>query len=238
MLADALGNDVEFASLKVRPSPDRMTAYVTIDGTTMVMAADPDTVEPGGGLYGDAGNPSVPTMTLSNLATYSLVGFTEDAIGGFGYAGIETPTANLPVGDVVFSGFWGGTIYPNLDGIGPGFDPDDLPLLGGGVAGGFVEMTLNFDTGDLAGTFDGDFNDFGGVTETGGTITGSTQGNGITGTFNFDGGAYSGSAGFVGKAYGDDADSINGVMGSTLTNDATGKPHAFGGTFELEPGGL
>lgn len=224
--ANALSNRATLTSIKVRLSPDRQTAFVTIGGgSERTLTADPSVAAPdvNGGLYGSSSNPSIPSLGLTNLTDTSLVSYTVNSSGGFGIIGIETPPANLPA-SASYTGNWNGFINPIAS-----------ALTDFAAGGGTLTLTVAFGSNTATGAFSGSFSDGGPAGQpTSGIITATTSENGLLGTFDFNTGKYQGDVEFAAKAYGDTADVVAGSLGGSIVNGASGNTHAIYGTFSAD----
>ena len=212
----------QLRSVKVRISADGNTAFLTVDGVTQTLPVV--IAQPGGGQFGSV--PSnvlqvVGTNSTHTLLTYSGSGGTS-SFCGFGYVGVETPIAELPVGDATYTGSWGGQAY----------NPGNL-YADSGLISGNMSLVLNFQTGAVGGSFDGSVN----AADTGtfaGTISGSTQGNGAYGTMTLTSGDFSGAMPFAGKTYGFSGADFAGAFAGSVTADGSGRSYATTGTFSLD----
>ncbi|MBT8457254.1 MAG: hypothetical protein KJO15_14245, partial [Alphaproteobacteria bacterium] len=173
VLNQGLTNNVVLTNAVIRLSPDRQTAFLRLGGRPEIaLTADP-ALGPAtitGGAYGRSLVLSVPSLLLNTGPDFALIAYTEGSVGGFGQVGIETPVAGLPVGTGVYSGSWGGQVYPN--------STADALAGGGDVINGQMDLTVNFQTGALSGDL------YTGFTTLVGSVSGSASGNAVSGNFN------------------------------------------------------
>lgn len=223
-VAPGIGTQAGLQSIKVRTSADYQTAYVSINGgAEMALSATFTSTSTGGG-YGPTGsNPNY--VGLSNSPDYSLIARTAGSSGGFGYAGIATPTADLPATGT-YAGSWTGYVNPNTISTSPTF----------GTGGGDMFLTINLASGDFDGTFDGDLNIGAGGSSTiypvSGTVDTSLSGSIFSGNMVADTGTYAGSADLAGVFFGDAAETAARAFGGSISGPSG--PHPFYGLINLD----
>lgn len=209
-------------SVKVRLSPDGNTAFLTIDGTTQSL---PVTIsQTGGGQFGNVpGN--VLQFTATN-GTHTLMSYSGSSgasgFGAFGQIGIETPIAELPAGDVTYSGSWGGQAYSASNNFADS-----------GVISGTMSITANFGSGAVNGSFSGSVN-AGDSGDFAGSVDGMTSGNGVAASMDITSGDFTGSMPVAAKLYGFDADNLAGAFAGSIQSVDSGKNYATTGQFSLD----
>ncbi|MEL6681462.1 MAG: transferrin-binding protein-like solute binding protein [Pseudomonadota bacterium] len=193
-----------------------------MDGQTQSL---PVTIaQPGGGQFG-----SVPSNVLqftASGATHTLVTYSGSSgtsgFGAFGQIGIETPIAELPTGDVTYSGAWGGQA-----------DSASNNFADSGVLSGNMSITANFGSGAVSGTFDGSVN-AGDIGDFAGTINGATSGNGVAASMDITSGDFTGSMPIAAKTYGFDASVLAGAFAGSIRSVDSGRNYATTGQFSLD----
>ena len=224
-VAPGIGSSAALQSIKVRASVDYQTIYVSINGGAEFALAATFPSDANGGGYGPTGVNS-NYLSLSNLGETSLLGRTVDSSGGFGYAGVMTPVANLPSANATYTGTWSGWV-----------NPGSISDLTSGTGGGDMTLTLNVASGSMDGTFSGSMNigDFSGsaVYPISGVVDATATDGVLAGTFTANSGVYQGSADMGGAFYGFNGETVAGAMAGSL-NGGSGN-HPFYGLFDLEP---
>lgn len=224
--SNGLSNRASLTSIKVRLSPDRQTAYVSVGGgAERALTADPTVAAPTatGGLYGSSTNTSIPSLGLTNLTETSIVSYTVGSDGGFGYIGIETPPGGLPA-SASYTGNWTAFINPI---------PSAITDFASG--GGTLTLNVAFGSNTANGTFSGSFSDGAPSGQpASGLITATTIENGLLGQFDFNSGKYQGDVDFAAKAYGDAADVVAGSLAGSIVNGTTANTQAIYGTFSAD----
>ena len=209
-------------SIKVRLSADGNTAFLTLDGATQSL---PVTImQSGGGQFGNVPS-NVLQFTAAN-GTHVLVSYSggsgASGFGAFGQIGIETPIAELPSGDVTYSGSWGGQAY----GASNNFADS-------GVISGTMSITANFGSGAVNGTFSGSVN-AGDIGDFSGNINGMTSGNGVAASMDITSGDFTGSMPVAAKTYGFDASVLAGAFAGSIESVDSGRTYATTGQFSLD----
>ncbi|MGJ8623973.1 MAG: transferrin-binding protein-like solute binding protein [Yoonia sp.] len=216
------GVSTRLRSVKVRLSADGNTALLTVDGSTQSLPVA--TKLSGGGQFGDVPSNVLQFTATSGdniIVTYSGTSGTS-GFAAFGQVGIETPIAELPTGDVTYSGSWGGTAY----GASNNFSDS-------GVISGDITVTANFGTNALTGSFDGSVN-AGDSGNFAGEVSGKTVGNGVVGSMDITSGDFSGSISLAAKTYGYDASNLAGAFAGSIQSNASGNDYATTGQFSLD----
>lgn len=215
------GSTAGLRSIKVRLSADGNTAYLTLDGSTKALPVVIKLTD--GGQFGSV--PSEVLQVQGTTANNDIVSYSGSSgasgWGGFGRIGIETPEGAAPMVDTVYSGLYGGHLYGSND-------PSE-----GGVFSGTMSITVNYDTGNMSGSFDVDINAFSTSGDAIGTISGATIGNGAAGTMTVTSGDYIGTMELAGKLFGFGAENFAGATAGTLTHTG-GTSYATTGTFDLD----
>ena len=211
------GSSAGLGTFRVDVANDGESANVRVGGSTYNLPLLEE-----GATYRRFGSESGTLLQMNEAGTNQLATFSQSGgssgISGFGYLGIETPIDQLPTGDVIYNGTWGGQAYNTTD------------IFDSGVIGGFMQYTVNFSGGTLTGSFDGDLN-AASTPEIAGTISGSASGNGIQGTMNITSGA-TGSFDMAGNAYGYSGTDLNGAVAGYISSG--GQTYAVGGTFNSD----
>ncbi len=223
-VAPGLGTSANLQAIKVRASSDYQTIFVSINGGAEVPLSATFSSDANGGGYGPTGI-NANYVGLSNLGSKSLVSRTVGTSGGFGYAGIMTPIANLPNSDVTYSGNWSGYV-----------NPQSVSNLTSGVGGGTMSLTFEPGTNDFDGTFTGTLNIGSGGSSTvypvSGVVDASVSDSAFGGTLTANSGTYQGSATLGGAFYGFNADEAAGAFAGSISRGAGN--HAFYGTIDLD----
>ncbi len=224
-VAPGIGSSAQLQTIKIRASSDYQTIYVSINGgATFALSASFASDSNGGG-YGPTGL-NANYVGLSNLGEVSLVSRTVDSSGGFGYAGVMTPLANLPASNVTYSGTWTGYV-----------NPQSVSNLTSGTGGGSMTLNLNVASGDMDGTFSGTLGigDLSGSKNyaIAGVVDASVESGVLAGSFVANSGEWQGTADMGGAFYGYDGETVAGAMAGAL-NGGSGN-HPFYGLFNLEP---
>ncbi len=221
-VATSFDSTPEFRTVKIRTNADGSILYLSVNGGAEI-ALD----EMLSGAYGS--NPPMSEPLVSYIGVFNSAWLTYSKINGTsfdtgdGVIGIETPTANLPMGGPVnYTGDV--TLFSYNDTV----TRDDIV----GVNGTF-DMDVNFDSQTITGTTGGDINvsaNGGGLNSYAatGTIAGSTSGNGLVGTMTFDSAGGNASLTFAGKTYGWAADEIGGALIGSISGTAAGTLPIFG----------
>ncbi len=222
-VAPGIGSSAELQTIKVRASSDYQTIYVSINGGSEFPLTASFASDENGGGYGPTGL-NGNFVGLSNLGNVSLIGRTVGSSGGFGHAGIMTPIANLPTGDVTYTGSWSGWV-----------NPQSVSNLTSGVGGGSMSITFMPGSGDIDGTFSGTLGigDLSGSTDyaIAGVVTGSMNGSAFGGTLTANSGTWQGSAALGGAFYGFDGDEAAGAFAGSISGGSG--DHPFYGRFDV-----
>ena len=223
-VAPGIGTSAGLQNIKVRADADYQRIYVSINGGSEFALDATFSSDANGGGYGPTGL-NGNYLGVTNFGNVSFLARAIDEAGGFGYAGILTPEANLEVSTATYSGNWTGYINPR-----------SLSDLTSG--GGSGTMTLTFDpTADtMDGTFSGSLNigSLSGPTvyPVSGVVDANLSGSVFSGTMTANTGVYQGSAALGGGIYGFDAEDAGGAFAGSINGGSGSQP--FYGIINLD----